>query len=177
MGLFNNEAKEQKKQFAAQLSVQKDSNDASVIQQMNDQGQVAYDPQVSGLLLECNRRFLPWKPDFKNNTLVLPEKYAGLKEPYSIDDSRSFLNDEERKIVIDGYELLAEYLMIGEKYGFTPNLVRAWNQVVVTLEIFPHTSRMDGKSVKASKSQYVESNANVFRGQAEAPKQKFLGLF
>jgi len=177
MGLFRNEAKEQKAQFASQIALQKDANDNTMVQQMTDQGNIAYDPQVSGLLLECNRRFLPWKPDFKNNTLVLDAKYKGLKEPMNQDDAKSFLSPEEKKIVWDGYELLAEYFSIGEQYGWADNLIRAFNRAVFTIENPSHTSRMDGKSVKASKSQYVESRADVFRGQGVPAKDKFLGLF
>jgi ATP-binding cassette subfamily B protein len=48
------------KQFKAQLDSQNASADVGLVQQMVEQGNVAYDPQVSALILECKRRFLPW---------------------------------------------------------------------------------------------------------------------
>lgn len=175
MGLFRSGEKEARKQFAAQLDAQNAGTDMALIQQMAEQGNVAYDPQVSALILECKRRFLPWKPDLKNNSLYLPAKYSGLKEPMSSDDIMSFLNDEEKKIVSEGFLLLQEYFTIGEKYGFTDNVVRAFNSVVSGIESFAHVSRMDGKNVKVSKSQYVEGTSNVTRFNNPKKKNDFLG--
>jgi hypothetical protein len=177
MGLFNNPEKEQRKQFAASLNAQRESTDTGVVQQMNEQGSVAFDPQVSGLILESERRYLPWRVDFEKNVLVLPEKYRGLKEPYSRDDVKSFLSPEEKKIVWEGYELLDQYFTVGEKYGWDDKTKRAFNKVVLSLEHPAHISRMDGKSVKASKSQYVESTADINRFNSVQRKEKFLGLF
>lgn len=177
MGLFNNEGKEQRKQFAASLNAQREATDTSIVQQMSEHGNIAFDPQVSGLILESERRYLPWKVDLEKNMLTLDAKYEGLKEPYSRDDVKSFLSPEEKKIVWEGYELLDEYFAIGEKYGWDEKTKRAFNKVVASIEHPSHTSRMDGKSVKASKSQYVESTSDINRFNAQKPKEKFLGLF
>jgi len=175
MGLFNNDRKIQDKQFRAQLEAQRDANEVGTVQQLDEQGRVSYDPQVSALILECKRRFLPWVPDYENQTICLPKKYEGLKEPINPDDIMSFLEDEEKKIVWEGYELLDEYFTIGEKYGFAPNVVRAFNKVVNSIEHVAHVSRMTGKNVKVSKSQYVEGSSNITR--FNNPKQKGEKLF
>ena len=176
MGLFNNDAKEAKRQFHQQLDAQNASTDMGLIQQMAEQGNVAYDPQVSALILECNRKFLPWQPDVKNGTIFLPSKYVGLKEPISPDDIMSFLEGEEKMIVAEGYLLLREYMRVGEKYGFTSNVVLAFNEVVNSIETFAHVSRMGGKNVKVSKSQYVEGSSTVARYNNPKEKpEKFLG--
>lgn len=178
MGLFSNDNKLAQKQFKEQLDTENARTDMGLIQQMAEQGNVAYDPQVSALILECNRRFLPWQPDIKNGTLFLPAKYSGLKEPISPDDIMSFLEGEEKMIVAEGYMLLREYMRIGEKYGFTPNIVLAFNEVVNAIETFAHVSRMGGKNVKVSKSQYVEGSSMVTRFNNPKQKpEKFLGLF
>lgn len=178
MGLFNSAEKEERARFKAQLNAQQDANALGATQQLQDQAQAFYDPQVSSLILECERRYLPWKVNAEERTLYLPRKYDGLKEPISRDDIMSFLNDEEKKIVWEGYELLDEYFTIGEKYGFVPNVVRAFNKTVGSIEHIAHVSRMGGKNVKAAKSQFVETNSAFSRYNDKGGKQdKLFGLF
>lgn len=119
---------------------------------------------------------MPWVPNVVNGTVYLPAKYAGLKEPISPDDIMSFLEGEEKMIVSEGYMLLQEYFNVGEKYGFSDNVVLAFNSVVNSIESFAHVSRMGGKNVKVSKSQYVEGSSVVARyNNPKDKKEKFLG--
>jgi len=178
MGLFNNEAKEMKEQFKAQMNRQDEANETQVAMQMSERGAVAFEPQVSQLVLECNRRFLPWKPDYKNNTLTLPDKYVGLQEPFNEDDSKSFLTDEEKLLLYDVDETLAEIFGYGDKYGFDDKILRLFNNIVFFRWSLLSGSRTTGKSVKAAKSQYVESSSFIKRGvDKDGRSGKFLGLF
>ena len=178
MGLFRNPEAEARKQLNAELQRQDESNESQVAMQMNERGHVAYDPQVSQLVLECNRRFLPWKPDFNNDSLILPTKYEGLQEPLNVDDSKSFLTDEEKLLLYDVDETLAEIFGYGEKYGFDDKVIRLFNNIVFFRWSLLGGSRTTGKPVKAAKSQFVESSSFIKRGTDKGPGQgKFLGLF
>ena len=178
MGFFeSSEAKEQRRSLEKQLDVQKDSSDVGLTQQMVEQGRVAYDPQVSAMLLECKRRFLPWKPNYKKGTIELDAKYSGLVEPFG-EEALGFLTDEEKLLLYDIDANLGDVFAYGEKYGFDGNTIRLFNNIVNFRTSFLVGSRTTGKPQKLAKSFYVQAQSRIERGKSTDGKQdKFLGIF
>jgi len=180
MGLFggSNDIKFAKHQMKEQMMRQDESNEAQIAMQMSDRGQIAFDPQVSQLIMECNRRFLPWQPDTKNNLLVLPGKFRGMLEPYNDDDAKSFLTDEEKLLLMEIDENIQDNFNCGEQYGFDAKSVRAFNRLVYSRWNLLGSSRTTGKPSKLAKSQYVESSSFIKRGvEGKDKSEKLFGLF
>jgi len=179
MGLFNSPEKEMKRQFKEQMARQDESNESQVAMQMTDRGQIAFEPQVSQLILEGNRMFLPWTKDYEHNEYVLPDKYRGLLEPYSVDDARSFLTDEEKMLLMEIDENMQDNFKYGEEHGFDDKLIRAFNRIVYSRWNLLGNSRTTGKPSKLAKSQYVESSSFIKRGVdgKEGKQNKLFGLF
>ena len=71
MGLFDNSKKEEQRQFKEQLQRQDESNEAQQSMQMAERGAVAFEPQVSAMLLKNGSKLLKWKEDFDNNILII----------------------------------------------------------------------------------------------------------
>jgi len=178
MGLFeSSEEKNAKKQFNEQMNIQNDSNDFALAQQLNEQGRVAFEPQVSAMLLEQSKRFLPWKLDSKSGMLYLPEKYKGLNEPYG-EEARGFLTDEEKLLLYDIDANWIEIFNFGEKFGFDDNVIQLFNNMVNFRLSFLLGSRTTGKPQRLAKSFFVGSQSRIERGTPNKQKsEKLLGLF
>lgn len=179
MSLFNNENKIANRQFREQMIVQKDANDTSLTQQMIEQGNVAYDPQVSAMILESNRRFLNWEYDFKNGVRNLSKEDEGFIEPFG-DEPLSFLDAKSGDIQLlnDFDACLVALYGYGEKYGKDDNVRRSFNNIARVRISMLNASRTTGKPAKLAKSQYVESSSRVSRLEDKGGgNQKFLGLF
>ena len=180
MGLFESkEEKEQRKQFKAQLDAQRESNESNVLMDLSGKSLSVYEPQVSSEILRSERLFLPWQRNSERNCLVLPKKYAdlGLLEPFGVDDSKSFLDSEGQKLLLENEDNLQDIFRVGEKYGWDNATVRLFNSFVLNRWSLLGVSRTSGNSVKAAKTMNISSSSSIKRGVDDKKQDKFLGLF
>jgi len=77
LGLLQNTNKEEQRQFKEQLQRQDESNEANISMQMAERGAVAFEPQVSAMLLQNKAKLLNWKEDMKMESLFLMKKMLG----------------------------------------------------------------------------------------------------
>lgn len=163
MGFFTSKEDEQ---FGKELETKQEENALGLSSKMIDNGNVAYDAQVSGKILEFSRRFLDWRLD-KKGKMFLNEKFE-LKEPY-LDEALCFIDEGEEKAVVNDIEsaLSDNYNAILHKYDDDLNLCRAFaiefNHMSTALQSLKANSRITGKPIKAAKSQWVETQANIQR--------------
>jgi len=173
--MFGNEQREQKKQFAESLAMQSESNDNDVMRTISDPSKIAYDPQVSAMLIEMQRKFLKWELKQQKDIdgrivtyLVCTERYP-YKEPYG-DEALAFMNElEERGLLNQFGDSLSLVKMFADKYDLDWSL--PFNQVVTVRENFLVNSRTTGKGSKLAKSQITDSTASISR-RLETPKKK-----
>lgn len=164
---------EQRRQFQETMQRQAEAQDNQLVANMHDPANVAYDPQVSAMILEANRRFLNWRFDPNTRQLICMEKYQ-YKEPY-MDEPLSFLTDEERLILNQLGNTLSIIYQFGQKYDL--DMSGTFNQIANVRQDLLLGSRSTGKAMKISKSQYVESTASIQRsGTVGGGKKKLFGL-
>jgi hypothetical protein len=181
MGLFNNEAKEARKQFREQLDVQRDGADVGAIQQMNEQGNVAYDPQVSAMLLKQGDYFLDWLVDSERGVVKLNPKYKGFIEPGGM-EPYSFLNEKngDGEYLAEHDSVLTSILDYGDKYELDDNVRNSWNKLARKRMRFMNISRaLEGKAQQLAKSQIIKSSGSItrFNDPKEKKSDKLLGVF
>jgi len=178
--LFGSEKKLEEQHFNKSLAAQAEDSDSRVAMAMNSPSDVAYDPQVSALLLDVQRRFLKWKIVVVKNgngesefKWVCLEKF-NYKEPYG-DEPLSFMEeDKERKLLNEFDDCLSLIYQFGEKYNVDMSL--AFNQIVNVRQSFLLNSRTTGRASRLAKSQLIESSARITREQMMPQKKKgFLG--
>jgi hypothetical protein len=180
MGLFSNQDKEMKRQFKEQMSRQDESNEAQVAMQLNDRGNVAFEPQVSAMLLENDARMLDWREDYENNTRVLNPVDLGMNEPFGF-EQLAFLDEHrgEKGFCGSSSQTLRAIRLHMAKYGSDDLGRRLFNDIAGAYQITLLLSRADGKPQKLAKSQYVESSSYIQRGVdgKGGKSEKLFGLF
>ena len=180
--MFNSEAKEQRRQFETQIAVSDDANDTEIMKVMQDPSRIAYDPQVSAMLIEVSRRFLNWKveqvkdADGKIQSYLVCKEVYPYKEPYG-DEALAFMSDVDEKALLNQFgDSLSLVKMFADKYNLDWSL--PFNQMVTVRENFLLNSRTTGKGSKLAKSQLTESTASIRRELAPQKKKGFLdGIF
>ena len=176
--MFGSEKKEQARQFNQQMDQSAEANDSNVAVAMS-KPEVAYDPQVSAMLLDVQRRFLKWKIVRTTNGVgqeefkwECAEKYP-YKEPYS-DEALAFMEDDEEKKLLNMFgSTMAQVKTVADKNDFDWHY--AFNNIVAIRENFLLNSRTTGKPGKLSKSQFVDSTAAITRSVVPPKKKGWLG--
>jgi len=180
MGLFNSPAKQMLKMQKNQIDVQAAQTDVGVVQQMQEQGNVAFDPQVSAMLLKDGDFFLPWKIDKENGIMYLPKKYGNFVEPGGIEPF-AFLNEKngDSEFLNEMDNVLTSILDYGEKYGIDDHVRNSFNKLARKRVRFLNNSRaLEGKPQQLSKSQIIKSTGQITRlNNPNERKNKVLGLF
>ena len=181
LGLGNSQEKTEQRRFDQQMAAQAEANDGSLAMAMHDPNSVAYDPQVSAMILEQKSRMLHWLIKVVNRNgkeipyLELSSEHRRYKEPRG-EEPFSFLSeDEERKLYNQFDGTLSTILTTADKYNL--NLSLCFNDIVNKEQGFLSGSRTTGKPGKLAKSQFVESKANISREIIGAKKKEggFLG--
>ena len=175
MGLFDNSKKEEERQFKEQLQRQDESNEANQSMQMAERGAIAFEPQVSAMLLKTGSKLLKWREDFENNILVLSDEDLGLDEPFG-DEQLAFLSDSrgEKSFCASASQTLRAIKLHRAKYGADDNGARLFNDISGAYKTTIVLSRADGKPQKLAKSQYVESSSYIRRGVDDKKKSNKL---
>ena len=178
MGLFNNDEKEARKQFKAQLDLQRESSAMGVTQQLTDQATAFYDPQVSAMLLENNAAMLNWRHDARENLKVLSEKDEGLIEPFGF-EQLAFLSDKrgEKGFCASSAQTLRAIRLISDKYGMDDKVKRLFNDIAGAYQITLLLSRADGKPQQLAKSQIIKTSGEFIRDKGDKKGDKLFGLF
>jgi len=177
MGLFNNDEKEARKQFKAQLDAQREQTAIGVTQQLTDQAQAFYDPQVSAMLLQNDARMLHWVKE--DNVLYhANEKEVGLDEPFGF-EQLAFLSDKrgEKGFCSSSAQTLRAIKLYIEKYGAEEKSKRLFNDVAGAYKITLLLSRADGKPQQLAKSQIIKTSGEFIKDPMNKKSDKFLGLF
>jgi len=164
----------------------KEENDATLARDLVDPRNVAYDSQVSAMILDVNRHFLNWRFDEASQKWRLDEKYP-FKEPY-FDEPLSFMTDDERLILNQMDNSLSIIYNMVKKYEWDDRpdnakwimyWVGEFNTIVSARTAFLINSRTTGKASKVAKSMYVDSSASIRRGEYVGKKEgifeKFFG--
>ena len=178
MGLFNNDEKEQRKQFKAQLDAQRESSAMNVTQQLNDQATAFYDPQVSAMLLQNDAAMLDWRLDSRENVRVLSEKDSGLLEPFG-SEQLAFLSDKrgEKGFCANSAQTLRAIKLYMSKYGIDDKARRLFNDEAGAYQITLLLSRADGKPQQLAKSQIIKTSGEFIRDRGDGKGDKLFGLF
>lgn len=175
LGFGESFEQKQHKDLVANSQEANDSNVAMAMQGNN----VAYDSQVSAMLLDIDRMFLRYKVvKIKDKDgLEVPayqciEKYAYL-EPYK-DESLAFMEElEERKLLNQFGMTMSQVKMFADKYDLDWHL--PLNDIIHKRTDFLINSRTTGKPGKLAKSQFVDSSAMISRQVIQPKKKGFLG--
>ena len=180
MGLFNSPEKQMVKLQKEQMDVENSKSDVGLVQQMQEQGAVAYDPQVSAMMLKEGDFFLPWKIDRDKGIMVLPKEYEGFIEPGGI-EPYAFLNEKngDGEFLNELDSNLTAILDYGEKYGIDHNVRNSFNKFARLRMRFLNNSRtLEGKPQQLAKSQIIKSSGQMTRfNNPKVSGEKFLGLF
>jgi len=180
MGLFNNNEKEMRKQFQAQADIESAKSDLGVFQQMQEQGSIAYDPQVSALILKQGDFFLKWNIDTKTGYFMLDKTYEGFVEPGGMEPF-CFLNEKngDGEFLNDIDSTLMSILDYGDKYSLDVNVRNSWNKIARKRMRYLNNSRtLEGKAQQLSKSQIIKSSGQItrFNNPKEDKKDKLFGV-
>jgi hypothetical protein len=180
MGLFNSPEKRMLEMQKQQIDNQAYSNNMGVVQQMNDQASVAYDPQVSAMLLDNDARMLNWIDDFDKNVRRLDESERGMIEPFGF-EQLGFLDGKSGQVgaCASFAQTLRAIKLHMQKYGVDDSGKRLFNDLAGAYQITLLLSRATGKPQQLAKSQIIRSTGEVF--QYNNPKDrkgdKLFGLF
>jgi len=179
--MFGSEQRKQDEQFNKSLEKSGEANDSNIAINMS-KPEVAYDPQVSAMLLDVQRKFLRWKIIRATNSSgqeefkwECAEKFA-YKEPYS-DEALAFMDDDEEKKLLNLFgSCMSQVKTVADKNNFDWHY--AFNNIVSIRENFLLNSRTTGRPGRLAKSQFVDSSTAISR-QNVVPKNKglFGGLF
>jgi len=178
MALFNNQEKEMKRQFKAQIDAQNTSIEANVTQQMADQAHAVYDPQVSAMLLENKMKMLNWNENFDRGVLELNQEDNGLIEPFGA-EQLAFLNDKrgEKGFCSSSAQTLRAIKLHMAKYGTEDRSKRLFNDIAGAYQVTILLSRADGKPQQLAKSQIIRTSGEFIRGNENNKNTKLFGLF
>ena len=180
MGLFNSPEKQMLKLQKNQIDVQAAQADVGVVQQMQEQGSVAFDPQVSAMLLKDGDFFLPWHIDREKNIMELPKKYEGFIEPGGIEPF-AFLNEKngDGEFLNEFDNVLTTLLDYGESFGIDLNIRNSFNKIARKRMRFLNNSRtLEGKAQQLAKSQIIKSTGQITRlNNPNEKKDKLFGVF
>ena len=163
-----------------QIDVQAAQADIGVVQQMQEQGSVAFDPQVSAMLLKDGDFFLPWVIDHDKGIMVLPKRYEGFIEPGG-SEPYSFLNEKngDGEFLNEMDNVLTSILDYGEKYGIDDHVRNSFNKLARKRMRFLNNSRtLEGKAQQLAKSQIIKSTGQITRlNNPNEKKDKLFGVF
>jgi hypothetical protein len=180
MGLFNSPEKKMLQLQEKQVADQSYANNLGVVQQMNEQANVAYDPQVSAMLLDNDARMLNWVDDIDRNVRRLDDSDRGMIEPFGF-EQLGFLDGKTGQVgaCASFAQTLRAIKLHMQKYGADENGKRLFNDIAGAYQITLLLSRATGKPQQLAKSQIIRSTGEVF--QYNNPKDrkgdKLFGLF
>ena len=156
------------------------ANNLGVVQQMNDQANVAYDPQVSAMLLDNDARMLDWVDDVEKNVRYLSRNDSGMIEPFGF-EQLGFLDGKAGQVgfCASSAQTLRAIKLHMQKYGPDSSGKRLFNDIAGAYQITLLLSRATGKPQQLAKSQIIRSTGEMFQYNNPKDKKgdKLFGLF